>query len=120
MRKSRRDQAQRSSECQRGEIAIRILRAANELGRKTHVVYLAEDKISLDRLKADEALPIGHRQSLAEGYPSIPEIIRVAKASGTDRVHPCYWLLSGDRDCVEAVKAAGQTSMGRSAATMLA
>ena len=66
----------------RGEIAIRVLRAANELGKKTVAVYAEEDKLSLHRFKSDEAYRIGAGLSPVGAYLSIEEIIRVAKASG--------------------------------------
>ena len=68
----------------RGEIAIRVMRAANELGKRTVAVFAEEDKLSLHRFKADEAYLIGEGLKPVEAYLSIPEIIRVAKASGAD------------------------------------
>ena len=62
----------------RGEIAIRVMRAANEMGKKTVAVYAEEDKLSLHRFKADEAYRIGEGLSPVGAYLSIPEIIRVA------------------------------------------
>ena len=72
----------------RGEIAIRVMRAANELGKRTVAVYAAEDKLSLHRFKADEAYLIGEGMGPVAAYLSIDEIIRVAKASGADAIHP--------------------------------
>ena len=66
----------------RGEIAIRVMRAANEMGKKTVAVYAEEDKLSLHRFKADEAYLIGSGLSPVGAYLSIPEIIRVAKMAG--------------------------------------
>ena len=66
----------------RGEIAIRVMRAANEMGKKTVAVYAEEDKLSLHRFKADEAYLIGEGLSPVGAYLSIPEIIRVARAAG--------------------------------------
>ena len=66
----------------RGEIAIRVMRAANELGKKTVAVYAEEDKLGLHRFKADEAYRIGEGLGPVAAYLSIPEIIRVAKLSG--------------------------------------
>ena len=77
----------------RGEIAIRIMRAVNELGKKTVAVYAEEDKLGLHRFKADEAYKIGEGLSPVGAYLSIPEIIRVAKMSGVDAIHPGYGLL---------------------------
>ena len=72
----------------RGEIAIRIMRAANELGKRTVAVYAEEDKLGLHRFKADEAYRIGEGMGPVAAYLSIAEIIRVAKASGADAIHP--------------------------------
>jgi pyruvate carboxylase len=86
----------------RGEIAIRVMRAANEMGKKTVAVFAEEDKLSLHRFKADEAYRIGEGFSPVGAYLSIPEIIRVARASGCDAIHPGYGLLSENPDFVEA------------------
>lgn len=104
----------------RGEIAIRIMRAANELGRKTVAVYAEEDKLGLHRFKADEAYRIGEGLSPVGAYLSIPEIIRVARESGADAIHPGYGLLSENPDFVDACDAAGITFIGPRADTMRA
>ena len=104
----------------RGEIAIRVMRAANEMGKKTVAVYAEEDKLSLHRFKADEAYLIGQGLSPVGAYLSIPEIIRVAKLSGADAIHPGYGLLSENPDFVEACENAGITFIGPKAETMRA
>ncbi|MGO4854449.1 pyruvate carboxylase, partial [Phaeovulum sp. W22_SRMD_FR3] len=104
----------------RGEIAIRVMRAANELGKKTVAVYAEEDKLSLHRFKADEAYRIGAGLSPVGAYLSIDEIIRVAKESGADAIHPGYGLLSENPDFVEACAANGITFIGPKAETMRA
>ncbi len=104
----------------RGEIAIRVMRAANELGRKTVAVYAEEDKLSLHRFKADEAYKIGEGLGPVATYLSIEEIIRVAKGCGADAVHPGYGLLSENPDFVDACAAAGLTFIGPRAETMRA
>ena len=104
----------------RGEIAIRVMRAANEMGKKTVAVYAEEDKLSLHRFKADEAYLIGQGLSPVGAYLSIPEIIRVAKLAGADAIHPGYGLLSENPDFVEACEAAGITFIGPKAETMRA
>jgi pyruvate carboxylase len=104
----------------RGEIAIRVMRAANEMGKKTVAVYAEEDKLSLHRFKADEAYRIGEGLSPVGAYLSIPEIIRVAKLSGADAIHPGYGLLSENPDFVDACDAAGITFIGPKADTMRA
>ncbi len=104
----------------RGEIAIRVMRAANEMGKKTVAVYAEEDKLSLHRFKADEAYRIGEGLSPVGAYLSIPEIIRVAKECGADAIHPGYGLLSENPDFVDACDAAGITFIGPKADTMRA
>ena len=104
----------------RGEIAIRVMRAANEMGKKTVAVYAEEDKLSLHRFKADEAYLIGQGLSPVGAYLSIPEIIRVAKMAGADAIHPGYGLLSENPDFVEACDQAGITFIGPRAETMRA
>ena len=104
----------------RGEIAIRVMRAANELGKRTVAVFAEEDKLSLHRFKADEAYLIGEGLKPVEAYLSIAEIIRVAKACGADAIHPGYGLLSENPDFVDACTAAEITFIGPKAQTMRA
>ncbi|WP_370209567.1 pyruvate carboxylase [Salipiger bermudensis] len=104
----------------RGEIAIRIMRAANEMGKKTVAVYAEEDKLGLHRFKADEAYRIGEGLGPVAAYLSIPEIIRVAKEAGADAIHPGYGLLSENPEFVDACVAAGITFIGPRAETMRA
>jgi len=102
----------------RGEIAIRIMRAANEMGKKTVAVFAEEDKLGLHRFKADEAYRIGEDLGPVAAYLSIDEIIRVAKMSGADAIHPGYGLLSENPDFVDACEANGITFIGPKAKTM--
>ena len=104
----------------RGEIAIRIMRAANELGKKTVAVFAEEDKLGLHRFKADEAYRIGEGLGPVAAYLSIDEIIRVAKECGADAIHPGYGLLSENPDFVDACAANGITFIGPKAETMRA
>ncbi len=104
----------------RGEIAIRVMRAANEMGKRTVAVYAEEDKLSLHRFKADEAYRIGEGMGPVAAYLSIEEIIRVAKACGADAIHPGYGLLSENPGFVDACAAAGITFIGPKADTMRA
>jgi len=104
----------------RGEIAIRVMRAANELGKRTVAVYAEEDKLSLHRFKADEAYKIGEGLGPVQAYLTIPEIIRVAKQSGADAIHPGYGLLSENPDFVDACTEAGIAFIGPKAETMRA
>ena len=104
----------------RGEIAIRIMRAANELGKRTVAVYAEEDKLGLHRFKADEAYRIGEGLGPVAAYLSIEEIIRVAKESGADAIHPGYGLLSENPALVDACVENGITFIGPKAETMRA
>ncbi|MDL2404312.1 pyruvate carboxylase [Rhizobium calliandrae] len=108
----------------RSEIAIRVFRAANELGIKTVAIWAEEDKLALHRFKADESYQVGRGPHLArdlgpiESYLSIDEIIRVAKLSGADAIHPGYGLLSESPEFVDACDAAGIVFIGPRADTM--
>jgi len=102
----------------RSEIAIRVFRAANELGLRTVAVFAEEDKLALHRFKADEAYQIGKGLGPIEAYLSIPEVIRVAKESGADAIHPGYGLLSESPEFAEACAEAGITFIGPSPDTM--
>lgn len=74
----------------RGEIAIRVLRAATELGIPTVAVYTYEDRYSLHRYKADEAYQIGRDDEPLKPYLDIEGILRTAKANWADDIHPGY------------------------------
>ncbi|MBA3704599.1 MAG: ATP-grasp domain-containing protein, partial [Bacteroidetes bacterium] len=78
----------------RGEIAIRVLRAASELQIRTVAIYTFEDKYSLHRYKADESYQIGKDTEPLKPYLDIEEIIRVAKREEVDMIHPGYGFLS--------------------------
>ena len=110
----------------RSEIAIRVFRAANELGIKTVAIWAEEDKYSLHRFKADESYQVGRGPHLdrefgpIESYLSIEEVLRVARISGADAIHPGYGLLSESPEFVEACEKAGVTFIGPKAETMRA
>ncbi len=104
----------------RGEIAIRVMRAANEMGKRTVAVFAEEDKLGLHRFKADEAYRIGEGMGPVAAYLSIDEIMRVARMSGADAIHPGYGLLSENPALVDACDAAGIAFIGPKAATMRA
>ena len=104
----------------RGEIAIRIMRAANEMGKKTVAVFAEEDKLGLHRFKADEAYRIGKGLGPVAAYLSIDEIIRVARECGADAIHPGYGLLSENPAFVDACDKNGITFIGPKAETMRA
>lgn len=102
----------------RSEIAIRAMRAANEMKKKTVAVFAEEDKLSLHRFKADEAYRIGEGMGPVAAYLSIDEIIRVARESRADAIHPGYGLLSENPDFVDACGAHGIAFIGPKARTM--
>ena len=102
----------------RSEIAIRVFRAANELGLKTVAVFAEEDKLALHRFKADEAYLIGKGLGPVEAYLQIDEYIRIAKLAGADAIHPGYGLLSESPEFVDACAEAGITFIGPKAETM--
>ena len=104
----------------RGEIAIRIMRAANEMGKKTVAIFAEEDKLGLHRFKADEAYRIGEGLGPVAAYLSIDEIIRVARECGADAIHPGYGLLSENPAFVDACDKNGITFIGPKAETMRA
>ena len=104
----------------RGEIAIRIMRAANEMGKKTVAVFAEEDKLGLHRFKADEAYRIGKNLGPVAAYLSIDEMIRVARESGSDAIHPGYGLLSENPKFVDACEKNGITFIGPKSETMRA
>ena len=102
----------------RSEIAIRVFRAANELGLQTVAVFADEDKLSLHRFKADEAYLIGQGKGPVEAYLQIDEYLRIARLSGADAIHPGYGLLSESPEFVTACEEAGITFIGPRAETM--
>ncbi|MGI9016935.1 MAG: pyruvate carboxylase [Euzebya sp.] len=108
----------------RSEIAIRVMRAATELGKRTIAIYAEEDKLGLHRFKADEAYQVGGGAGATEklgpvqAYLDIAEVIRVATMSGADAIHPGYGFLSENPALPEACVVAGITFIGPTAATM--
>src|SRR5437762_14216309 len=90
----------------RSEIAIRVFRAATELGISTVAVFAEEDKLALHRFKADEAYQIGKGLGPIAAYLSIPDIVRVAREAKVDAVHPGYGFLSENPDFAAACAAA--------------
>ena len=108
----------------RSEIAIRVFRAATELGIRTVAIYAEEDKLSLHRFKADEAYTVGRgaageiKLGALEAYLSVSEVIRVALAAKADAIHPGYGFLSESPEFADACAANGITFIGPSATTM--
>jgi len=103
----------------RGEIAIRILRACRELGIKTVAVYSAADKNALHVRFADQAVEIGD-SAPRESYLNIPNVLQAAKFAGAEAIHPGYGFLSENADFAEAVSAAGLTFIGPPASAIRA
>ena len=98
----------------RGEIAIRIFRAATELGIRTVAIYSEEDKRSRHRYKADEAYMVGKGQGPLRAYLAIDEIIHLAKKEGVDAIHPGYGFLSENDHFSFACEEAGIVFIGPS------
>ena len=98
----------------RSEIAIRVFRAANELGLETVAVYTYEDRFALHRFKADEAYLIGPPDGgePVKGYLHIPSLIAVAKDHGVDAIHPGYGFLSENAELSRACQEAGIIFVG--------
>src|SRR6184192_2979532 len=90
----------------RSEIAIRIFRAANELGLRTVAIYSKEDRLALHRFKADEAYQVGAGKGPVQAYLDIDGIIALAKQYEVDAIHPGYGFLSENpafaRECAKA------------------
>ena len=102
----------------RGEIAIRVMRAANELGIRTIAIYSREDRFSLHRTKADESYLVGEGRGPVEAYLDIPDIVRIAHEAECDAVHPGYGFLAENPQFAAACAAAGLVFVGPSPATM--
>ena len=104
----------------RSEIAIRIMRAANELEIATVAIYAQEDRLSLHRFKSDEAYTVGRGLGPVKAYLDVDSIIEIARLAGVDAVHPGYGFLSEKPDFAETVIAAGLTWIGPPPAVMRA
>lgn len=96
----------------RGEIAIRIFRACNELGIRTVAIYSEEDKNTLFRTKADESYQIGKGKTPVDAYLGIDEIIELAKSKGVDAIHPGYGFLSENVEFAKSCEEAGIEFIG--------
>ncbi|HLS24194.1 MAG TPA: acetyl-CoA carboxylase biotin carboxylase subunit [Pseudogracilibacillus sp.] len=98
----------------RGEIAVRIIRACKELGIETVAVYSEADRDSLHVELADEAYCIGPAPS-TESYLNIPNILSVATSTGVDAIHPGYGFLAENADFAEICKEVNIKFIGPSA-----
>ena len=96
----------------RGEIAIRVFRAANELGIRTVAIYSHEDRFGMHRLKADEAYSIGRPGEPIRSYLNIEAIVELAKDKDVDAIHPGYGFLSENAEFARACEAAGIAFVG--------
>lgn len=96
----------------RSEIAIRIMRAAAELGMRTVAIYANEDRFALHRFKADESYLVGEGKKPIAAYLDIADIIRIAQQARADAIHPGYGFLSENPDFAEACARAGIVFIG--------
>ena len=101
----------------RGEIAVRIIRACRETGIRAVAVFSEADRKGLHVLKADEAYAIGSDPA-TESYLRIEKIIEVARKSGAEAIHPGYGFLAENPELARACDAAGIVFIGPSAAAM--
>lgn len=96
----------------RSEIAIRVCRAAHELGIRTVAIYSHEDRFALHRFKADEAYQIGKGKEPVRAYLDIEGIIQMAKEKEVDAIHPGYGFLSENANFARACEKAGIAFIG--------
>jgi pyruvate carboxylase len=96
----------------RSEIAIRVFRAAHELGIRTVAIYSHEDRFALHRFKADEAYAVGQPGEPIRAYLDVPAIVTLAQQVGCDAVHPGYGFLSENPAFARACREAGLTFVG--------
>ncbi len=96
----------------RSEIAIRVFRAATELGFRTVAIYAQEDRLAIHRFKADEAYLVGEGKGPVGAYLDIPSIVALAKEKGVDMIHPGYGFLSENAEFAKACDEAGITFVG--------
>src|SRR5580698_10613085 len=96
----------------RGEIAIRVMRAATELGIRTIAIHSQEDRFSLHRTKADESYLVGAGKGPIEAYLDIADIVRIAIEARADAIHPGYGFLSESPEFAEACAAANLVFVG--------
>ena len=98
----------------RGEIAIRIFRAANELGLRTVSIFAEEDRFSIHRFKADEAYQLDSSKGPVGAYLDVEGIVALAKQKGVTMIHPGYGFLSENAQFARACAREGITFIGPS------
>ncbi|MFZ9941254.1 MAG: biotin carboxylase N-terminal domain-containing protein, partial [Luteolibacter sp.] len=98
----------------RGEIAIRIFRAANELGLRTVSIFAEEDRFSIHRFKADEAYQLDASKGPVGAYLDVEGIVALAKRKGVTMIHPGYGFLSENAQFARACAREGITFIGPS------
>jgi pyruvate carboxylase len=96
----------------RSEIAIRIFRAATDLGLRTVAIYAQEDRFSIHRFKADEAYQVGPGRGPVAAYLDIEGIIDIARDTGVEAIHPGYGFLSENAEFARACQRAGIVFVG--------
>ena len=96
----------------RSEIAVRVFRAATELGLRTLAIYAQEDRMSVHRFKADEAYLVGQGKGPVAAYLDIPGIVALAREKGAQLIHPGYGFLSENAEFARACAAAGIIFVG--------
>ncbi|WP_287055629.1 pyruvate carboxylase [Megasphaera sp.] len=96
----------------RGEIAIRVFRACNELGIRTVAIYSKEDSLSLHRFRADESYLVGEGKKPVDAYLDIEDIIRIAHEHDVDAIHPGYGFLSENADLAKRCEEEGIIFIG--------
>jgi len=96
----------------RSEIAIRVFRAATELGFRTVAIYAQEDRLAIHRFKADEAYLVGEGKGPVGAYLDIAGIVALAQEKGVDMIHPGYGFLAENAEFAKACAEAGLTFIG--------
>src|SRR6059058_6322657 len=95
----------------RGEIAVRLLRACREMGIRSAAIYSDADRVAMHVLKADEAYRVGPTPA-PDSYLNIERILDAARTSGADAIHPGYGFLSENAEFARACERAGVTFVG--------